>query len=475
MWVAVGRLVTAVIGIVTIRFSTTMLPPEQFGMLAVLVTFQSFSGLFLVNPVGQYINRHTHAWADEGSLLSRLSRYRVWILCAAMVGAIGGFSWVLSQPIPWGERFLVAALVMFMIVVATANATFIPLLNMLGKRALATGWAGATSILGLSLSILLTYYFNGGFAWFAGQALGMAFGALGAAVSIRKMLPNQPTVHWPLLEPGALRTFIMPLAVATGFMWWLMSGYRLLLEAHWGLAALGSAVVGISLAAQLWGLLETLAMQFLYPMFYRQIALEDSPERRSAFSDLLNTLGPVYLVMSAATVVAAPALLKLFVNSAYANVVTFVILGSVVECCRALSNVLATAAQVERKMFALIIPYSVGAVVLMFGIFLNNTDKSILDSIFVLVGAGFSTLITMAIIMRKLQPFNIDWLRWCSALSVIFFASFFVGHESLLPNDFSTAVIQVAITGIFALLATGALLWKNPGCERLTAVRLNSK
>ena len=469
-----GRLVTAVIGIATIRFSTAMLPPEQFGALAVLITFQTFCGLFLVNPVGQYINRQTHTWTDEGSLIPRLRRYRVWVFWAALVGALASGGWALSQPMSWGERIIVSAMVLIMVVAATANATSVSLLNMLGYRALAAGWAGATALLGLSFSMIFTHSFGGGLVWFAGQALGMAIGALGATRAVRQLLPVSREAHWRLLEPGVLRTYVLPLAISTGFMWWLLSGYRLLLEAHWGLAALGGAVVGLSLAAQLWGLLETLAMQFLYPMFYRRIAVKDSPDSALAFSDLLNTLGPVYLVMLAATAVAAPSLLALFVDVGYANVVPFVLLGAVIECSRALGNVLGTAAQVERRMVALIVPSAVGALTLTAGLLLINVQSGIFEAVLILASAGLLTLITMAIVMSRLQRFYIDWARWCGAVAVVLCAIALVKGNLLVPDDMAKALTWVALTGILAGIATVALLWKNPGTERLLAVRLQS-
>lgn len=475
IWVAAGRFAAAVVGIATIRISTLMLPPEQFGILAMLITFQTFAGLFLINPVGQYINRHTHEWADEGSLLPRLRRFYRWVSPAALVSALGGLSWALSQSISLLEQILVGGLVMFMIVASTANATTLYILNMLGYRALATGWATATVLLGLGFSVLLTHIFDVGLAWFAGQALGMTIGAVGATKVLHRFLPASGSTDWPLLEPGVLRNYILPLAMATGFMWWLLSGHRLLLEAQWGLAALGSAVVGLSLASQLWTLLETLAMQFLYPMFFRRIAAINSPDRTSAFSDLLNTLGPVYLVMAAATIIAAPALLKLFVDGAYANVLPFVIVGAVIECCRALGNVLGIAAQVERRMGALIIPYGLGASILTIGLLLYDSEGGIFDAILILIGSVALSLISMTIVMKRLQRFQIDYMRWCFASILVLFSIPLLGLNPLPPKDFGTAFEWVALTGTFAAIATFMLLWKNPGCMRLLNVRLQPK
>lgn len=450
-----------------------MLPPAQFGVLAILLTFQSFCGLFLVNPVGQYINRHTHAWVDEGSLLPRLRRYRVWVIVAALVGAIASTIWAYSQAVPWVERVLVPATVALMVVAATANATSVYLLNMLGHRALSVGWGVTSAVLGLLLSWALTYHFGVGLAWFTGQALGMAVGAVGAIRGVHRLLPMARDVRQPLLEVGVLRSYILPLAVATGLMWWLLAGYRLFLEAHWGLAALGGAVVGLSLASQLWGLLESLAMQFLYPLFYRRIAVSGAPDSALAFSDLLNTLGPIYLVLASATVIGAPSLLALLVDAAYANVVPFVLLGVVVEFCRALGNVLGTAAQVDRRMGALIRPYATGALVLTIGLLLlSQTGGHIAQAVAVLAGAGLVTFSMMVLVMQRLQRFNIDWPRWGVASSLIVCAAVVAVFKPQTPTGLFEALGLVVVIGIFAVSAIAALLWNNPGVTRLLAARL---
>jgi O-antigen/teichoic acid export membrane protein len=473
-WVVAGRLVTALIGVATIRLSTGMLPPDQFGFLAILLSFQAFCGLFLINPVGQYINRNTHAWADEESLLPRLYRYRIWVVVAGLTGALVSGIWAYSQPMLWNERALVMVVVALMVVSSTANATSVYLLNMLGHRALSVGWGCATVLLGLLLSWALTRIFSTGLAWFAGQALGMAIGSIGAVRSVHRLIPMPRDAQWPLLEAGVLRNYVLPLSAATGLMWWLLSGYRLLLEADWGLAALGSAVVGLSLAAQLWGLLESLAMQFLYPLFYRRIAVAATPDSALAFSDLLNTLGPIYLVLASATAIGAPSLLILFVDAAYANVVPFVVLGVVIEFCRALGNVLGTAAQVERRMSTLIPPYALGALVLTVGLLLPRSGGDIAQAVAVLACAGLATMVMMAVVMYRIQRFCVDWPRWGAASVLMIGMVLLIRYKPLVPTGLKEAFESVVVIGILASTAIAALLWNNPGTLRLLAARLKS-
>lgn len=473
LWVGIGRLVTALVGLASVRLSTSLLPPDQYGVLALLATFQVFCGIFLVNPVGQYINRHTHGWAEDGTLLPRLARYRTWVIIAALAGALASGVWAMTQPITVGERILVMAVVTLMVVAATWNGTSLWLLNMLGYRAQSVGWGGATVLLALLLSYAFTSFAGSGLAWFAGQAVGMAIGAFGAGIEVRRALPVAKAGRFPLLEPGVLRGYILPLAVATGFMWWLLSGYRLLVEVHWGLAALGYAAVGLMLASQLWGLAETLAMQFLFPLFYRRIASSDRPDASLAFPDLLNTLGPVYLVLAAATLVAGPALLALLVDVAYAGVLPFVLMGTAIECCRALGNVLATAAQVERRMFALVPPYAAGALAVAAGVvWVAQGGGDIEQAVKMLAVAGAVMLSAMAFAMGRLHNFSLDLLRWGIAMVPVVGAAMLASKAPLVPVGISTALAIVALAGLVSAVLLLALLWKNPATTRLLAVRL---
>ena len=92
-----GRVLTAIVTLIGIRWVTILLSVEQYGFLNLLISFQVFCGLFLVNPVGQHINRHTHQWLDEGSMLSRLVIYRRYIVLVGLIGMLVCLAWIQGQ------------------------------------------------------------------------------------------------------------------------------------------------------------------------------------------------------------------------------------------------------------------------------------------------------------------------------------------------------------------------------------------
>ncbi len=475
-WVILGRLAAAIIALVSIRLSTTLLPPEQYGALAVLITFQAFCGLFIVNPVGQYINRNSHAWADEDTLNERLLAYKRFVLLAGLTGALAIGAWTLTQSMNWSERILQMLAILVMVIAATWNATYIGMLNILGFRAISVAWATVTAFMSLIASGILVMQSSTGVAWFIGQAVGMALGALGSGRAFHKLFPKASHLQRGLFEKEALLKYILPLAGATAFMWWQLTGYRLLIEYHWGLAALGMVAVGFGLASQLWALAESVAMQFMFPLFYRRISGAPVSEGKQAFSDLVNTLGPMYLVLASASLVSAPALIWLLIAPSYKDVLIFLLIGIFAECTRTLTNVFSTAAQVEPRMSTLILPYGVGA--LLITVFLEYASRSTGDLVFgvaatVIAGAGL--LLTMMWRMHRLLSFNLDLNRWGAALLLLCLVGYFFLDAPVQVRSLSDALAVLMATTLATLSSWALLYYRNPATRRLLKTQLKPR
>jgi len=459
--------------LITIRTVTTLLTPEQYGQLSLLITVQAFCGLFLVNPVGQYINLRTHAWWDDGTLVARLKSYWNYLILVSLVGALV----VLGLGAAHSKLLVLwPALVMFVMVCAgTWNSTLIPMLNMLGFRALSVVWSIITVALGLVCSIVLVRWLPSAQAWFAGQALGMLGGALGAVYIARGKIaaPILALKKMPLLSRSTIVSYCLPLAVATGFMWLQLNGYRFVIESYWGLAQLGFLVIGFQLAGQIWALTETMAMQFLTPLFYRRVSdNNDNAEIESAFSDLLNTLVPVYLVITGLLVFCAPYMLKVLVAAKFQGATTPVMLGAVIELCRVLGNLLTNAAHVRRKTKSLSLPYAVGsltAVGLM--IVAGSLKLGVIWAGAALVAGAVAMFAVMVVGMYRQVKFTLDTQRCligCGFLCVMVLLLLAVPKISGLI----AAIGMLILAGLFSASVILILLWKNPATLRLVNVRL---
>lgn len=470
MLVSGGRIAAALMSLISIRAVTTFLTPEQYGELAILITVQMFCGLFLVNPVGQHINLHTHVWWDDGTLLARLKSYWRYVIAVSLMGSVVMLS--ISKPLSV-EQLLWTAMAMFAMVAAgTWNATLIPMLNMLGFRATSVLWSIITVAISLASAILLVIWWPSAVAWFAGQAIGMVVGALGARFVLGRNAVR--SLHkLPLLDRHTILTYCFPLAVATGLMWLQLSGYRFLIEHYWGLEQLGFMAIGLQMAGQIWALAESLAMQFLYPLFYRRVSgHEQQAEVELAFSDLLNTLVPVYFVLTGLLVLSAPYLLKVLVASQFQGAFTFVMLGAGIELCRVLGNLLSNAAHVRRQTKTLALPYAAGSITTLALIYFANAWQFGINGAGAALMAGASAMLTvMWIGMRQQVRFTVDVRRWIGG------AAFMLALAA--PVFWMPTIASWGATiGILLLIATLAsivlliLLWNNPATLRLLNVQL---
>jgi O-antigen/teichoic acid export membrane protein len=469
--ISFGRAITAVVGLVAIRVMTTYLPVEQYGHLALLTAIQTFCGLFLVNPIGQYINLNTHAWFDEKSLLARLQAYRMYLLLVSIVAGITVFFTMRNSV----DQIQLTILVLFFLVMAVNwNNTLIPLLNMLGGRSESVIWSIVTVIFGLIASVALVLWRPTAESWLAGQVLGMSIGLLGARYVLHKQLFKEPrNAKVSLIDRKTIFTYCLPLAVATGFMWLSQSGYRFVIEHFWGLAQLSFFVVGFQVAAAMWSIVEAVAMQFLYPYFFRRVTNEiDATSLELAYSDLMNCLMPVYIVLTGALIICAPYLLKLLVADRYQSALEFLMLGAIVELCRVLANVMSNAAHVKRKTEMLTPAYAMGAIFVIGGaILVGLIDQDLIWVAYTMVGGSIMMLLVMGLSMYFQIRFALDLKRWSLALTLfvlmISLSSRTPEHPSFWESVAGLVKMILPVIGMLILL-----LYRNPALERLINVKL---
>lgn len=475
--VGLGRIASILLALISVRAVTHFLSPDQYGQLSILFAIQMFCGLFLINPVGQYINLNTHQWWEGKTLLARLKTYWLYVFAVAIFGVFISYFISLYLSIfssVWYALAAVGAVIFF----GTWSATLIPMLNMLGFRGQSI-YLGVISMgVGLAFSIALTNFDAGASAWLFGQAVGYAFGAFFAWKTLLKLFgrlrhsaATEKNCHF--VDGDVLLRYCLPLAFATGFMWLQMSGYRFLIEKYWGLASLGYMVLGFQVASQVWGLVESLSTQYLYPLFFKRIGDgSDVDSMQQAFSDLLNTLIPIYFVVNGALILGANSLLKILVSDAYLNAIEFVLIGAGIEMCRTLVNLLSNAAHVNKKTGSLTIPYMAGSLSAIFAIYLCailNFDIG-LAAISVLGGAVI-TLILMWVYMRKQIAFLVDYQRWAIGLAIMAAMGFF---SRIVPTaqSYIEALIHLALIALLSFAFLVLLLRHNPAPARLTATKL---
>jgi O-antigen/teichoic acid export membrane protein len=72
----------------SVKLMTTLLNPLELGRVAMITTSVAFFALFLVNPVGMFVNRRLHTWYEDGRCQHYLHWYSLYILIVACVGVL---------------------------------------------------------------------------------------------------------------------------------------------------------------------------------------------------------------------------------------------------------------------------------------------------------------------------------------------------------------------------------------------------
>lgn len=485
MWLVLGRVVTALIAIASLRLMTYFLEPKDFGVYALLLAFQGFCGLFLINPVGQHINRHTHVWWDDSTLLKRLIGYNIYISLVAFLIALVVMVWWLLFPSTDNHlsTSLLAALAVGSIVyLGTWNGTFIYILNMIGFRGESVMWMVTTSIVGLICSTILVFLYHTATSWVIGQAVGMAVGAIGAGIKLRKIQSARISVHShsdnapTLLNKETIVKYCLPLAAATGFMWLQSTGYRFWVGGTWGVAELGILVIGLSISSQLWSIIESLAMQFLNPYFFRHITeAKTKTQMCNVLSDMVNVMWPLYAVFAGFNMLFASSLLVVLTDNRYHSAVIFVVLGGLIEFARCTTNLWSYASQIERRTTKNILPYALGALVVwLFALVFSSLNGSLQLLAIGLVISGTVTCATMMIIMQRLIPVTIDFRRWLIASIILISCIFMVFYNPIDQQNIYQNILYLILGILVFGCFMAVLLLRNPSVARLLTASLRS-
>jgi O-antigen/teichoic acid export membrane protein len=214
-------------------------------------------------------------------------------------------------------------------------------------------------------------------------------------------------------------------------------------------------------------------MQFLYPLFYRRVSDYNNKDIvEQAYSDLLNTLLPVYFVVSGLIVISAPYLLKVLVSDQYKDATVFVLLGACIEMCRVLGNLLSNAAHVKRNTKALALPYFAGALLSTVFIYFVGVNSFEIKwaGVGLLVGS-IAMLILMAITMHQKLRFRLDLFR-CTCGVLIMMLMFTLSESMPIFDTWLKSLLILILLGVISVFIIFSLLKKNPATHRLLEVQL---
>lgn len=364
--VLLGNAAQFILLLLAMRLATSYLSPDEMGRLSLITAATAFFALFLVNPVGMFINRRFHAWDALGRAKYYLKLH--WLYLLMVSGAAACSLAFLNSLGVLGSQFSTAWLLLLVcgsLFFNTINQTAIPSLNLLEFRGRFFILTLATIGMGLVSAYLLVRAFSPTAEyWLMGLLIGQALVAvLGVAVLFAKLQTSAAVQRPTKTHLRILFGFAWPVAVSVGFNWLQTQGYRFLAADSLGLAALGLFVAGYGISAGLLAAFEAVLTTYLQPRFYKSVSNSCTATQSMAWNTYAEAILPSLMLVTFILIALAPELTRFMVGPAYQSSSQFVVWGVLAEGARIVAGVYGMSAHAKMKTRLLLMPNLLGAIV----------------------------------------------------------------------------------------------------------------
>ena len=413
--ITAGRILQMVIALVSVRVFTSLLSTGEVGNIYLINSLYGFFGLAILNPVGLYMNRKMHRWAEEKAVLNRFAIFNIYL--AAVAVSSTGFVFVLNRYWHVGEGIelpMLLLFLMFSIYFSTWNQVIVPTLNLLGHRMSFVLFTLLTLAGGLGFSVLLVRFTSAtAVSWLTGQLVAQFLITTLALVYFRKVVGG--SVRLAVVRETVTRDnivnvlhFVVPLGCTTFFMWLQNQSYRIIIEKTVGAEFLGMIGLGIGLASSIAVAAESLVQQLYLPGFYRDINTQDMTRRTAAWNAMAQLTIPVYIALTIMVSCLAPFLVTILASRKFGDAYLFVIFGAWIEFFRMTTGILTSVAHAEMRTRFLLRAYCVGGLVAVAGT-LVGSQLSAYELVIpgTLVLSGMVSMMIMYRDMKRLMPIKV--------------------------------------------------------------------
>lgn len=166
-------------------------------------------------------------------------------------------------------------------------------------------------------------------------------------------------------------------------------------------------------SAQIWAFVETIAMNFWFPIFYKKINAECLETKILALTDLINIIIPTYLIFLGCAFASSRLFFNIIVADAYRDLWIVLYLGLLFEFFRACTNVFAVGCQINCDLNILKIPYLIGSVFLLFFLAIGHYLTLNVEGVALIVTfASGIVVVAMVRSVHKIYQFKIEPMIW---------------------------------------------------------------
>lgn len=423
-----GRLVQFVVMFLTVKLMTTYLQPEEFGKVSLITAVSSFFAMFLINPIGTYVNRHLHQWQSEKKIRSALFSYSKYLIFVALMAFLLLQAVKLLPITLFEDWWIITTFVVLNILIGTANQTLIPSLNLLGYVKEFTYLNVLSALLALCFAVALVYYFEGtAIYWLFGILIGQGLATL-TAVKIYYKIPelnfevNRNTLH---ISKREILFFAIPVSMTAGFVWLNFQGYRLVLANFITLEKLGLFAAGYGLAVQMVSAAELILNTWFHPKFYQHCDSLQTEVREAAWSVYAQQISIPMVIIVASGIMFAPLFVNHILGPAYQSTVHFYQMGLAIELIRVLIGTSGMFFHQHKLTKQIILPNASGA---LFAVGAMGILVSYYGDVMIIPALGMGAMITLSwtlLRIKKIQPIDIVLTK--RFVITLLVAIFFVG------------------------------------------------
>ena len=408
-----GRILQIVIMLVSIRILTTLLSPEEAGNYYIILAIIAFFNLVLLNPPGMYFSRHIIQWQKSGNLLNALAVFMSWMIVVALISV--PFSVMIYYLAGYDSKFdlnLFLFYIVLAIVISTTHRNVMYGSNMLGYRKEFVIFLIMTLSLGLVISSLIVYFY---YATAIGWVFGIVIAETIMIYSIFKFFIKENTLNIKKIKLTLSRErikkiliFSLPIGLTTFLMWGQNSAYRFIIDYQYSAEVLGFIAVGLGVSAAVFGSIESISMQYLSPIFYKDILDASKEQRAEAWNKIAKQVVPIYILAAFFTISMSEVLINILVDKKFHDSYIYAMFGVGIEFFRVMTNLLNNVSQSEHKTTVTIKPYLVGFIASL-GLLSNIDFGTNYFMIPLVLGvAYFLVFIYMYISMKKLLDIKYD-------------------------------------------------------------------
>lgn len=459
--IVTGRVLQVVLSLVSVRIMTTMLSTAEVGNYYLVFTLISFFALAFINPIGLYLNRKIHRWADEGTIYNRLFVYNGYLalVCFITLPIVYG----LCTFIGIGSNIRTVQLMLFVMIglfFMNWNQLLVSLLNILNHQRGFVLFSILTLAAGLLLSILFVKWIAAptALAWLIGQTAAQAIVAVFAFIFFRRVIKgelNFANVSSSMNHDNmrSVMYFVFPVGITALLMWLQNQSYRIIVEQRAGLEFLGMIGLGLGIASNIAAAVESLVQQLYLPLFYREISSADQEGRAIAWNRMAQLALPVFVSLAMFVSCLSPFLVDILAHGRFAGAWVFMAFGAWIELCRMTTGLLSGVAHAEMQTRHLVKSYLVGGVFSVAGVWLaTGSSQSRLLVPAALLLSGVAATGVMYADMRRLMPtkIGIRTIRRSFLLSL----PFLLGVPlAALERNLALSLVVLAVAGSYLLLS----------------------